>query len=159
MSVIISQKEYQKLNQLKELDIQICSFCQKTNILNLGWEAFYKVLCQACREEHVLCPELCLKVARNIFDCWLYVELPRIGVIEVVKPNRVYDWANCYLCSKELAGASKKNVIKNRNNPSFWGVSSSYKILCLGCIGKRFYEKLSKSKRRTYHKYLKRGYV
>jgi len=36
MVVKISQKEWQKLNQLKELDIQICSFCQKVNILNLG---------------------------------------------------------------------------------------------------------------------------
>ena len=31
-----SQKENQKLSQLKTLDIQVCSFCQKTNLLNLG---------------------------------------------------------------------------------------------------------------------------
>jgi len=36
MVVKISQKEYQKLSQLKELDIQQCSFCSKITILNLG---------------------------------------------------------------------------------------------------------------------------
>ncbi|CAH1768795.1 19952_t:CDS:2 [Entrophospora sp. SA101] len=38
---------------------------------------------------------------------------------EVVPPNKPYDRANCYLCGKELVGASKKGVVKNRNNPSF----------------------------------------
>jgi hypothetical protein len=36
MTLKISQKEQQKLAQLKELDIQQCSFCQRTNLLNLG---------------------------------------------------------------------------------------------------------------------------
>jgi Leucine-rich repeat (LRR) protein len=36
MTLKISQKEQQKLSGLKELDIQQCSFCRKTNLLNLG---------------------------------------------------------------------------------------------------------------------------
>lgn len=40
-------------------------------------------------------------------------------VEEPVKPNCPYDLARCYLCSKELKSASKKGVIKNRNNPGF----------------------------------------
>jgi hypothetical protein len=36
MTLKISFQEYQKLSQLKTLDIQVCSFCQKTNLLNLG---------------------------------------------------------------------------------------------------------------------------
>ncbi|MEG7979377.1 MAG: hypothetical protein NY202_05920 [Mollicutes bacterium UO1] len=36
MTLKISQKEYQKIVGLKELDIQVCSFCQQTNLLNLG---------------------------------------------------------------------------------------------------------------------------
>jgi hypothetical protein len=160
MPVIISQAEYQKLNQLKELDLQVCSFCQRVNILNLGWEPFVKLLCQACQEEHVLCLELCLPVAKNIFDCHLYQEVPPTRPpVRPVQPNKPYDWANCYLCSKELAGASKKGVIKNRNNPSFWGLNTEYKILCLGCVGARYLGELSKSKRRTFQKYLRRGYV
>ena len=78
---------------------------------------------------------------------------------EPIKPNKPYDWASCYLCGKELAGASKKGVIKNRNNPGFWGIGSNYKILCLKCIGKEFYKRMSSGKRKTWRKYLGRGYV
>lgn len=158
-SLIITWAEFERIRGLKELDLQICSFCHKTNILNLGWEPFPKLLCQSCQEEHVLCPELCLKVARNIFGCDLYVALPKVRPIKVVKPNKSYDWANCYLCSKELRGAGKTGLVKNRNNPSFWGVSTEYKILCLGCVGRKYLDQLSKSKRRTFNKYVRRGYV
>jgi len=158
MTTTLTQKEYQRIKDIKHLDLQWCDFCQRINILNLGWKPFLKLLCQACQEEHVLCPQLCLKVARNIFDCHLYKELPRVREIEEVKPNRPYDMANCYLCSKELKGAGKKGVIKNRNNPSFWGLSIEYKILCLKCLSKRYLNQLSGSKRKTYFKYLKRGY-
>lgn len=158
-SLIITQTEFERIRDLQELDIQVCSFCQRTNILNLGWEPFSKVLCQACQREHVLCPELCLKVARNILGCDLYVALPRVRPIKVVKPNQPYDKCACYCCGKELQGASKKGVIKNRNNPSFWGINTEYKILCLGCLGQKYLGELSKSKRRSYFKYVKRGYV
>jgi len=155
----ISRGDSQRLNELKELDIQQCDFCHKITILNLGWEPFKKLLCQACQEKHVLCLELCLKVARNIFDCHLYEELPRVRAIKVVKPNKPYDLTNCYGCGKELRGAGKTGKIKNRNNPSFWGINTEYKILCLGCVGKKYYPSMSKGKQKTFNKYLKRGYV
>ena len=157
MVVRISQKEQQKLSGLKELDIQQCSFCQRTNLLNLGWEPFQQLLCQLHQKEHVLCLELCLPVARNVLGCHLFKEVKPV-VREVVPVNRGYDWANCYLCSKELQGAGKTGRIKNRNNPSFWVVNTEYKILCLRCVGKRYLSLLSPSKRRTFNKYLKRGY-
>ena len=66
----------------------------------------------------MLCPELCLLVSRNVVGCELTRKrTKRTG--ETVKPNRPYDWASCYLCSKELKGAGKHGVVKNRNNPSF----------------------------------------
>ena len=154
----ITRAEYQRICQLKELDIQICSFCGKITILNLGWTPFEKLHCQACQEVHVLCVELCLPVARNIFGCDLFKEYKPVGR-EVMPPNKPYDKCACYLCSKELRGASKKSVVKNRNNPSFWGISSSYKILCLGCIRKKYYPSMTKGKQRTFNKYVKRGYV
>ena len=86
----------------------------------------------------------------------MYKEVPRVR--EVVPPNRPYDWASCYLCGKELKGASKKGVIKNRNNPGFWGIKSEWKILCLSCMGK-FYDKMSGEKKKTWRKYVRRGYV
>ena len=158
MVVKISQEEYQKLSQLKELDIQQCSFCSKITILNLGWTPFKKLHCQACQEEHVLCLELCVGVARNIFGCHLYQEFKPVGR-EVVPPNKPYDKCACYGCGKELRGASKKSAIKNRNNPSFWGIKSEWKILCLKCLGKKYYPSMSKGKQKTFNKYVKRGYV
>jgi len=97
-------------------------------------------------------------VSRNIIGCELVRKRTK-RTEEPIKPNKPYDWASCYLCGKELRGASKKGVIKNRNNPSFWGVGSSYKILCLVCIGKEFYKRISRGKRKTWRKYLERGYV
>ena len=105
----------------------------------------------------MLCSELCLLVSRNI-GCELIRKRVKKGE-EPPKPNRPYDLANCYLCFKELKGAGKHGIIKNRNNPNFWGISSSYKILCLKCLGKKYYLRLNSSKKKTWRKYLKRGYV
>lgn len=158
MVVKISQAENQKLIQLKELDLQQCSFCAKITILNLGWGGFEELHCQACQEVHVLCKELCVGVARNIFGCHLFKEHKPVDK-EVIPPNRPYDWTNCYCCGKELRGAGKTGKIKNRNNPGFWGVESEWKILCLKCLGRRFYGRMSSGKQRTWRKYVKRGYV
>lgn len=35
-SLIITQAEFERIRDIKELDIQQCSFCHKTNLLNLG---------------------------------------------------------------------------------------------------------------------------
>lgn len=157
MTTRLNHEEYQQIKDIKVLDLEICDY-RHVNILNLGWEPWGKWHCRKHEKEHVLCPELCLPAARNILRC----ELTRKRVKrteEPPKPNRPYDWANCYLCFKELKGAGKHGIIKNRNNPSFWGVSSSYKILCLKCMGKEFYNRLSSSKKKTWRKYVKRGYV
>lgn len=105
----------------------------------------------------MLCPNLCLPVSRNILGCELTRKRTKRRE-EPAKPNRPYYLTNCYLCFKELKGAGKHGVIKNRNNPNFWGIGSVYKILCLGCIGKEFYKRMSGNKRKTFNKYLKRGY-
>jgi len=157
MGTRLTQEEYQKIKEIKILDLEICDYWH-VNILNLGWEAWGKWYCKKCEREHVLCSELCLPVSRNIIGCELVRKRSK-RTEEPVKPNRPYDWASCYLCFKELRGASKKGVVKNRNNPNFWGIGSVYKILCLECIGKEFYNRLSSSKRKTFNKYLKRGYI
>ena len=53
--------------------------------------------------------------------------------------------------------ASKKRVIKNRNDPRFWGLEVEEKVLCLGCLT-NYQEKMPVSKKYTFNKYLKRGY-
>ena len=156
MTTKLTWEEYQRIKDVKTLDLELCEFGH-LNILNLGWEAWGKWFCQKHQKEYVLCSELCLPVSRNVIGCELVRKRSKRSE-EPVKPNRPYDWANCYLCFKELKGASKKGVIKNRNNPNFWGIGSAYKILCLECIGKKFYNRLSSSKRKTFNKYVKRGH-
>ena len=153
----ISWEEYQRIKDIKVLDLEICNYGHM-NILNLGWESWGKWYCKKCEREHVLCPSLCLPVSRNVIGCELVRRRTKIRP-EAPKPNKPYDWASCYLCFKELRGAGKHGVIKNRNNPNFWGIGSNYKILCLECIGKEFYNRLNSSKKKTWRKYVKRGYV
>jgi len=155
--VKISWEEYQRIRDINTLDLEFCDY-QHINILNLGWEPWGKWFCNKHEKEHVLCPGLCLPVSRNVLGCELVRKRTKRSE-EPIKPNRPYYLTNCYLCFKELKSASKKGVIKHRNNPNFWGISSSYKILCLECIGKEFYKRLSSSKKKTWRKYLRRGYV
>lgn len=157
MTTRLTWEECQRIKDLKVLDLELCDYGH-LNILNLGWESWGKWSCSKCEKEHVLCSNLCLPVSKNVIGCELVRKRTKRAK-ELVKPNRTYDLASCYLCSKELKGAGKHGAIKNRNNPKFWGVSSAYKILCLECMGKKFYKRLSLSKRKTYRRYLKRGYV
>ena len=155
----ITQKEFDRIRNIKILDIQVCDFCHRLNILNLGWKSFGKFYCRLHEAEYLVCWELCYKVCRNIWGCQLFSEVPPMELaVPLVKPNKPYDKCACYLCGKELRGAGKTRKIKNRNNPNFWGIKSEFKILCLKCLGKRFYGKLEASKRKTFNKYAKRGY-
>src|SRR5438552_9750537 len=154
--VRISWSEYQRIKDIKILDLEICDY-QHVNILNLGWEAWGKWFCQKHEREHVLCPNLCLPVSRNVLGCELVRKRTK-GTDEPVKPNKPYDWASCYLCSKQLKSASKKGVIKNRNNPGFWGVKSEWKIMCLECLGRKFYRRMVEWQRKKWREYRRRGY-
>jgi len=154
----LTWKDWKRLEPLKELDIQVCDFCQQLNILNLGWKPFDNLYCLTHEKKHTVCRELCYKVCLNILGCELYKKVKEVQR-KVIKPNQKYYQSNCYSCSKELKGAGKTGKIKNRNNPSFWGISTELKILCLVCIRKKFYGKLTTEKRKTLNKYVKRGYV
>ena len=157
--IVLTREENNRLRGVKVLDLQQCVFCGKVSILNLGWRVLSEWNCVRHEEQHVLCWEMCYRVCLRILGCELKQISRKKQANESVKPNKKYDWANCYLCGKELKGASKKGVVKNRNNPAFWGVKSRYKILCLGCVGKRYLWKMSPGKRKTWRKYLGRGYV
>jgi len=67
-----------------------------------------------------------------------------------------YAW--CEICDKTIAVASKKRVVKNRNDPRFWGLESEFKILCLECIGKGFYEEMEEWQRKKWREYRRRGH-
>ena len=154
----ITREEYEKIRNLKELDIQSCSYCQRLNILNLGWKPFGNHYCRKHEVKHVLCWELCYRACVNILKCELQQKKKEIPT-QPVKPNRPYDWASCYSCGKELKGAGKTGKIKNRNDPRFWGINSVYRILCLECVGRKFYNRLVDWQRKKFREYVRRRYV
>lgn len=43
-------------------------------------------------------------------------------------------FASCEGCQKYIAVASKKRVIRNRNDPRFWGLNVEEKVLCGDCL-------------------------
>lgn len=154
--MLITRKEFERIKDLKFLDIQVCSFCQKINILNLGWKPFKKHFCRTHNQDYTLCLGICRKVCLNIWGCELYRKEQEV-VREKQETNREYNLTNCYFCFKELQGAGKHGIVKNRNNSSFWGLAERF-ISCLICLKKKYYGKLGGSKRKTLNKYLKREY-
>ena len=68
-----------------------------------------------------------------------------------------YAW--CERCEGSIKAASKKRVIKNRNDVRFWGIESKWQILCLECIGKEFYKEMEGWQRKKFREYRRRGYV
>jgi predicted Fe-S protein YdhL (DUF1289 family) len=69
-------------------------------------------------------------------------------------------WTRCERCERMIDSAGHHGIVKNRNDPRFWGIEEvEEKVLCLGCLGKKYYQKLSGNKRRTFNKYVKRGYA
>lgn len=75
------------------------------------------------------------------------------------KTRTTDEYTNCESCGKELKAANNMRIIKNRNDPQFWGLKVAKKILCLVCLKKDYYWNLVKGKRRTLNKYLQREYV
>ena len=65
----------------------------------------------------------------------------------------------CGGCSKELKGSLRNGRAKNRNNPIFWGLEVSEKVLCLGRVKSKYYGVIGKERKKVLRKYLKRGYV
>ncbi|CAG8768445.1 6926_t:CDS:2, partial [Cetraspora pellucida] len=63
----------------------------------------------------------------------------------------------CGNCSKELKGSLRNGRAKNRNNPVFWGLEVEEKILCLECVKNKYYEVISRERKKVLRKYLKRG--
>lgn len=89
---------------------------------------------QEVREIYLLFTNSLKEIEEKIKECSCEIsEKVRVG-------SDYYAW--CEKCEGNIAVASKKRVVKNRNDPRFWGVRSSYKMLCLECIGKKFYKRM-----------------
>jgi hypothetical protein len=90
-----------------------------------------------------------------ICHCW-EAEKPRVNYTS----SDGSGWSRCESkrCKKMIASAGHHRVIKNRNDPKFWGVKSAFKVLCLGCIGKKFYEEMAGWQRKKFREYRRRDY-
>lgn len=66
-------------------------------------------------------------------------------------------WIYCEKCEATIESAGHHGVIKNRNDPRFWGLSIEEKVLCGGCLGK-LVEMMPANKKYSFNKYGKRGY-
>jgi len=64
-------------------------------------------------------------------------------------------WICCEKCEARIDSAGHHGVIKNRNDPRFWGLEIKEKVLCLKCL-EEFQEKMPIGKRYTFNKYVKR---
>ena len=67
-------------------------------------------------------------------------------------------WIRCERkrCKKIISGAGHHGVIKNRNNPSFWGLNVSEKVLCGKCLAKRKTD-MTPLRRAKFNEYKKLG--
>jgi len=90
----------------------------------------------------------------NDYHCQA-AEKPRVNYIN----SDGSGWTSCEGCKKIIWGAGHHRIIKNRNDPKFWGVRSKFKILCLRCIGKKYYKRLVDWQRKKFREYVRRGYV
>jgi hypothetical protein len=66
-------------------------------------------------------------------------------------------WTECERCEKVIGGAGHHRVVKNRNDPKFWGLEVKEKVLCGECLGK-LVEQIPKRKKYLFREYEKRGY-
>ena len=116
-------------------------------------------------KEHL--PESCGCLERKAQELYEYfteclerdkekLEKCQCEVNEKVRVSSDY-YAWCERCEVGISAASKKRVIKNRNDPKFWGLEVKERVLCGFCLG-RLVERMPASKKYTFRKYEKRGY-
>jgi hypothetical protein len=155
-------KEYRKQKHQFKGE-SYCFDCQQQRSCGILDEA--KKYCCACYQEileELERDDLLISSAQQVLNDY------RQGVISCKclgseKPRVEYigsdgsGWTVCERCEKIINSAGHHRVVKNRNDPRFWGLELEEKVLCLECL-RRFKEEMPVSKRYTLNKYLKRGY-
>lgn len=87
-------------------------------------------------------------------DCWCE-ESKKVRVAYLDSEGK--GWTYCEKCEKRIKGAGHHGVIKNRNDPRFWGLKIEEKVLCGDCLA-CLTEEMPASKKYTFNKYNKRRY-
>jgi len=70
--------------------------------------------------------------------------------------SRGEGWIYCEICEKRIESAGHHGVVKNRNDPRFWGLEIREKVLCGNCLA-NLVEKMPQRKKYLFWEYRKRG--
>ena len=158
----MEQKDRKQKHQFKESDY--CVSCQQKK--GCGVLDPTKKYCCACYRkvlEELEWEQLLVSSAQQLLNDYrqriikcqcLGSEKPRVKYIS----SDGSGWTVCERCEKIISSAGHHRVVKNRNNPEFWGIESERKILCLECIGKEFYQEMEGWQRKKWREYRRRGY-
>lgn len=66
-------------------------------------------------------------------------------------------WIYCEKCEAKIESVGHHGVIKNRNDPQFWGLEVKKRVLCGFCLG-NLIEMMPRRKKYLFWEYGKRGY-
>jgi DNA modification methylase len=73
--------------------------------------------------DSLYCPGNMSSVEKRLFRVWFDLSVN----------GRIY----CQVCQKKIENRRHHGVIKNHNNPSFWGLETKEKILCSNCLASK----------------------
>jgi len=141
---------------------QVCSMCRYRSVCGRWYQAWEKGRDLCCHCQVKICQELinegCGLIERNQknFIDWMARRF-KCYCRETKKPKSKREIAWCQKCEKGLTPASKKGVIKNRNDARFWGLKIKERILCGNCL-KQYQPLMPPRKKYTFTDYEKRGY-
>ena len=111
-------------------------------------------LAREVKEIYLLFTNFLKRIQAKLKECKCQASLkPRITYTD----NHGSGWTYCEICEQRIASAGHHGVIRNRNDPKFWGMNIPQKILCLACL-KFFSAEMPVSKKYIFNKYLRRGY-
>ena len=141
-----------------------CSNCQQKKSCGLlDKEKKYCCVCYRKILEELEWDRLLVSSAQQLLNDYRWRKII-CQCLESEKPRVIYlnldgsGWSWCERCEKIIDSAGHHRVVKNRNDPRFWGIESELKVLCLGCIGKEFYKEMEEWQRKKYREYVRRGY-
>lgn len=107
----------------------------------------------ACLEQEAR--EIFLLITNSLKRCQEKLKNCQCKTSEKVRvESDYYTW--CETCQREISVASKKRIIKNRNDPSFWGLEIKERILCGNCLENKK-EDMPSLRRVEFNRYRKVG--
>ena len=154
--------DWKKFYQQKSWGINLEEWLREKRVLPIDSQC-----AKQWREDKGHLPEKCGCLERKAQELHQYftnclerdkekLEKCQCEVNEKVRVSSDY-YAWCEKCEGSIGVASKKRVIKNRNDPRFWGLEIKERVLCGFCLG-NLVESMPRRKKYLFWEYGKRGY-